>query len=210
MHYSLQKVNSKYPLIVIATDDISIKTLKILQEAGIQYKIVKHYDFTKEVGHYKCTINKFYAFELKEYDKVCFIDADSFVIQNIDFIFRQKHFSGCRYELEDNGLYKIFGALWLCLPKEHNFEDILKKYQDTKENDEAILDTLYQDEINKTENWMVDSDKFIKHVGGGFKFYEQIKLKTLKDFYLFINENFYLLYKDTDLKDFNIWGDANE
>lgn len=91
---SLDKVKSIYPLVVmIPAGDISKK--QIFQDFIFHIKdlsvIIKkvpylYFNFLKEYWQ-SVTINKFHAFSCIEFDKVCFIDADSYFIKNLDYIF---------------------------------------------------------------------------------------------------------------------------
>lgn len=92
---SLKKVNSIYPLCLMypcgikqtLIDDFKIKAKNL----NIIYKEVP-YLFFNCLSTYKqnVTINKLHLFSLIEYNKICFIDADSFFTKNIDFIFNEQ------------------------------------------------------------------------------------------------------------------------
>lgn len=56
-----------------------------------QYEIIPCYQFDKNhnsfESRYNFTFNKFYAYNFIQYDKLCFIDADAFLLINIDKYF---------------------------------------------------------------------------------------------------------------------------
>lgn len=103
LNQSLKLVNSKYPLIVYTTKEI-IKNNKIFEvlkkeniiiETNMQeyYYSQKTLDIIKkETSDYryntlKNTALKIGILELQKYEKLCYIDADSIVLSNIDDIF---------------------------------------------------------------------------------------------------------------------------
>ena len=88
LHYSLKAVHSKYPLIVLITEDLENE--KCMAEFD-EYKIIKKYKFTQLncPTRYLDTINKFHIFDLVEYDKMIFLDSDIYIYSNIDFLLEQ-------------------------------------------------------------------------------------------------------------------------
>lgn len=87
LYYSWKLTHSKYDFILIVTDNISKENLSIVEQAGIDYTIVPRYDFKNPQSKYNITWNKFYIYTLTQYTKVCFIDADAILIENIDSVF---------------------------------------------------------------------------------------------------------------------------
>lgn len=85
---SRKRVQSKYPLIVICFDDLDYITYETLEQANIAYQIFPRELFLgeKRSKDYSVTIGKFYAYNLSGVSRFCFIDADSFFVENIDYL----------------------------------------------------------------------------------------------------------------------------
>lgn len=90
--YSLQQVNSYYPLVVICYDSLSKETFQKLDDDNIQYQVFPSMMFSGTSRHdtrnYDCTMGKFLSYKLKDVKRFVFIDADSVVLQNIDWMFQ--------------------------------------------------------------------------------------------------------------------------
>ena len=86
---SRQKVQSKYPLTVICFDDLDHNTYNTLDLYSIPYQIFPRKSFTgvKRNKDYSCTIGKFYSYILGHISHFFFIDADSYFVENIDYLF---------------------------------------------------------------------------------------------------------------------------
>lgn len=76
---NLKKVKSIYPLITIITDNINPEGLE-------NYIIYPYIEYSKK-GYYACTKNKFYVYDLIQYDKIIFLDADIEFLKNCDHYF---------------------------------------------------------------------------------------------------------------------------
>ena len=84
---------------VICTDNLSQDTLSTLTLHNILYKIYP--DINSNNGHrMKCTINKIHMYDLNDYDKVIFLDADVIVTKNIDNLFEMDFPIACQYSAE--------------------------------------------------------------------------------------------------------------
>lgn len=83
---SLRICNSKYPLIVMITKELENNYLLKYFD---KYEIIPFYQFNANslIKHYKNTINKFYAYNFIQYDKLIFLDADLILVKNIDNLF---------------------------------------------------------------------------------------------------------------------------
>lgn len=103
LNNSLKKVNTKYPLFVIATNNLKKETLMLLEEENIPYRIFPYLSFfcdgdrnmkywegkvdqTENVW-WNCTFSKIYMFLFTEFEKICFLDADIELIKNCDNYF---------------------------------------------------------------------------------------------------------------------------
>lgn len=97
LSYSLSKVSSLYPLVVLVTDSLEESSVEALRlEAKHSNLIVKVIEplvlpngqkGTLIAERFADTWTKLRAFELFEYDTCCFLDADITVYRNMDEIF---------------------------------------------------------------------------------------------------------------------------
>lgn len=81
---TLKKVESKYPLLVMIPEELLNNPLSLKIDA---IKIIKCYKFKGCNNKYADTLNKFQVYDLIEYEKIVFLDADLIAIKNIDFLF---------------------------------------------------------------------------------------------------------------------------
>lgn len=94
---SLDKVQSQYPLIVLYTDEVDINYIKELESIGcICQKEEIKFDFKDSRWHQ--TFVKFEMYKMIEYEKLCFLDADILVNDNIDYVFT----------LQDPYIYEVY------------------------------------------------------------------------------------------------------
>ena len=100
---SLKKVNTKYPLYVIATNNLSQESFDFLDNEKIPYKVFPYISFfcdgernmrywadlvdQRENVWWNCTMAKNYIFLFNQYQKVCFVDADVEFVKNCDHYF---------------------------------------------------------------------------------------------------------------------------
>lgn len=89
LEYSLRRVGSRYPLIVLYTDSFPADGHKALDARGILKRHVPYLlpsvpkDFTNDVRFYDCW-SKLTPFSLVEYDRVVQLDSDMVILQNMD------------------------------------------------------------------------------------------------------------------------------
>ena len=145
LNRSLQIVKSSYPFVVALSENMyRPEILDILKQEGIGHECVpslQYSDFTQEKNKGKSVLNtapKIGIFNLKHYDKLCYIDADTYVLKNIDELFAYP--DGAMLldnEDEDKGYIQGHSALFLCSPKYHNYEFylLLMKYGDCFDGD---------------------------------------------------------------------------
>ena len=125
--YSLKIVDSKYPFLVIITDNISEESIDILKENNISF-IIKPLLLFQSHSEYVTTINKFYLYTLINFEKIIFIDADAFVLENIDKYFNYNMSVGYRYW---NGhQFIISGGFLVLKPSLEKFQKAKKFIED--------------------------------------------------------------------------------
>ena len=182
LYYSLKRVYSKYPLVVLVPDNISKKTIDILKENSIQYKQVTNNSFSDDISqiNYKSTFNKFHCFNLVEYDKVMFLDADVVVYKNLDYYFL----------LEPLAAYRgyagtITGGILLIKPDAETAKTIFENYYFC-ENDEQVLNIVFLGDFLKNKRYLLEDDNAsIYHRADDIKYWTTFKLNTsekVKDF----------------------------
>lgn len=93
--YSLQQVHSQYPLIVAITEDLSddIAILESLKSLNCLIEKIPKISYTDSIKKQYSdlavlnTASKIEIFRLIDWDKLVYIDADTLIVQNIDFLF---------------------------------------------------------------------------------------------------------------------------
>lgn len=183
--YSLQKNKSKWPLLVLCTDNLNIDCLKKLEYYGIDYKVVPHKNFSLDDGRWTHCINKFYCLELIDFDKICFLDADCIVEKNIDFLFNSK-------TPVFNVVHgKIWGGSFVIKP-DINFKNYFFDNYDTYFTDEEFINCYFSEK--EIYNW--DTSAFLFHDDSVIKYWVRYKLNELDKIQNFIDNKMHLLYAD--------------
>ena len=87
---SLLKTYSKYYLLIIVPESMSDK-IENIHDENIQFLIRPHIgqglDKNMAFLRYAHCLNKLHIWTLQEFEKVCWLDADMVIVQNIDHIF---------------------------------------------------------------------------------------------------------------------------
>lgn len=92
---SLQQAHSKYPLCIMIPEGAINQNIvddleKRLLESNAYIKKIPYLFTSFDVTRWSTTINKFYIFALIDYEKICFLDADNYIISNADMIFEER------------------------------------------------------------------------------------------------------------------------
>ena len=100
---SLKKVKAKYPLHVLVTPNVSKAILKLLDQLDLTYEITDIiptpdvlYERNKKIqstfsSTWKYCWTKFKIFNLTQFSKIVFLDADIMINKNIDHLFTKRH-----------------------------------------------------------------------------------------------------------------------
>lgn len=173
LNRNLKELNCRYPLVVMVTEDIISLVQKYLAQESIIYYIVPVLSYSDiTVKQYQNnsvlkTASKINLFNLKQYNKLVYIDADSFFLTNIDNLF--DYFDGAMY---DDGSNVGFSGLFVCNPNNHNFE----YYYNTLKNfpiwDGDLLGTF----------WFPFKENYSYRIP--FEYFINITLESLDDFEL--------------------------
>lgn len=130
LYLSLKRVNSKYQLHVLCSDNISEKSYKKLIRYNLSYQrlnehIIINEDINKEEGydHWNRTFDKLYMWTLTQFDKIVYLDSDMQVIANIDSLFDSPHMSAVRADaFNEPGLDKLNSGLMVIVPNIEEFD----------------------------------------------------------------------------------------
>ena len=154
--YSWKKTNSKYPFYVIVTDDITKENIKILEQIGYNvikdnlyipqsyYNLLKQYE---ETGNYECPTGnstadltkngwqygwtKLHMFKYTQFDKLLFIDADSYVVRNLDDVFDMPAWSAVpEYDAPWRNKIRFMSAFLLIKPDIQTYNELLQLAED--------------------------------------------------------------------------------
>lgn len=102
---SIKETNTKINnFVVIVNEDINDNVINLLEEK--KYRVIKKnkltFSFVENETYKSCCnyFDKLYVFDLVEYDKVVYLDNDTYVLKNIDELFNYPHMSSV---IDDNG-----------------------------------------------------------------------------------------------------------
>ena len=154
--YSWKATNPKYPFYCIVTENISQETIRILTAIG--YHVIKDVAYVpdsylnllkqyEETGEYETPIGnsktdlkqngwqhcwtKLQIFKYVEFDKLLFMDADSYVIQNLDHIFDMPGWSAtCEYDATWTGQQRFHAAFMLIEPNLSTYSELCQLAED--------------------------------------------------------------------------------
>ena len=170
---SLKDVNSKYPLEVLVTSNVSKPILKILDQLELHYTIITPVknqtmiDYNNKINqlfsrNWVYTLSKFEIFNLIQFNKIVFLDADIMILKNIDHVFEYPHLTsaldGEYFNIWPNEPHFNAGILVI----EPNTEEYnkLKEFSEqaiqdwnkpTCIADQEILNLYYKDWVEKPE-----------------------------------------------------------
>ena len=171
---SMKQVDTKYPLCVMVTEKVSVPTIKILDELGVNHVNVTSiptpdYIFEHNMSIepeisviWKECLTKYHVFDMTEYDKVVFLDADLYIMKNLDHLFELPHMTAAQ-DGEYFGLWQgwpHFNSGCVVIEPSHQlFLDLLNFAADMKLDempdyviaDQEILNFYYKDWPNQKE-----------------------------------------------------------
>lgn len=143
LNRNLKELNSMYPLYVMVTDEIKPETIKYLEKEQVQYQIVPTITYSdKTIAatpsiRLQKTASKINIFNLEQFDRVVYMDADGFFIKTIDELF----------EYPDGALYNengtAFTNLFVCDPQNHSFNLYYTLLKNTNMWDGDLIEQLW-------------------------------------------------------------------
>jgi hypothetical protein len=172
LDYSLKRVNSEYPLVIMVTPNLIPHLID-----GPKYKLIPYLKFDNECKRYVDTVNKLQCFTLVEYDRVCFLDADIFVTENFDEIFVKydcEFVCGIRPFSMESGDGKSFcGDRVIYTPNPDLFQRIITDENLMKSpDDEVVLQFIYNDMFMQYPHWPFPYSDKLLHLSGVKKYWE--------------------------------------
>ena len=154
--YSWKTTNSRYPFYCVVTKDITQENIRILKAIGYEVivdelyipnsyiKLLEQYEetgnFETPVGNSTADLKKNgwqYAwtklriFNYTQFDKLLYVDADSYVFKNLDDLFEMPGWSSiCEYDTPWTGLKRFHSAFFLVEPNKTVYEELLQLAED--------------------------------------------------------------------------------
>ena len=166
---SWKKVESKYPFVVAIDNQITEECKNKMKELGMEYILIDTSDVdelvskSKVQGNWREALKKLSIFKLYQYEKLVFLDGDTYMLKNIDSLFDMPVFTTTgRYNTyHPETVTTILGGLFVFEPNEKDYQAILnliddvvenrsdnKKFSVEKFNDEHCLSYIYKDRLN--------------------------------------------------------------
>lgn len=188
LNKKLKEVQSKYPLVVCITDNIiNENIIDILNAESIEYKIISKIDYPQQTldiitkESYMNTASKLQIFSFKEYDKVCYLDSDVLILQNIDDVFDYPNGAMVYYPEYGMGISSFF----IFQPKYHKENLYLILLEQTNYLDGSLLGHIF---FSAKENpnfqipkcYNTDDIKFIESQYRSIHFLKRIKPFSIK------------------------------
>ena len=191
--YSWKATNPKYPFYCVVTENITEENIRILQEIG--YNIIReklyipqsywltlqaaesgvinlphgesHADLSKNGWQYGWT--KLKIFNYIQFDKLLYIDADSYIVRNIDDTFDRPAWSSIpEYDAHITGLHRLSSAFLVIEPNVETYSEVIQVAEDNPiivhpasgleqlSADYDILNMYRSDWYEHSELWIAD------------------------------------------------------
>ncbi len=196
---SLRKTGTNYPISVLITNSISMKTEQILKNYNLnvirrnKINIPNSIKSKNDIGtfsHWTNTFDKLLIFELIQFDKLVYLDSDMYVRKNIDELFEKENMSATIDRR--NGPFinkewmKLTSGLMVIEPKKGIISHFLNIIVDIESKRESIGDQdilqEYDTKWDKKRNLHLDVkyNMFFPHID----YYTQYSNYTLDDIHI--------------------------
>ena len=156
LHESLKEVKSRYPLVCGLTEDIFLKeVVESLTKRGIIVEKIPKLQYSEKTREKEKdkkeeektsvlnTASKISLFELIDYDKLCYIDADTMVVENIDSLFNWPDGSMIEPSPGEEENQYGFTGLFIFQPRYHRADFYKKLVTECEGADGDILGSLW-------------------------------------------------------------------
>lgn len=202
---NLKQVESKYPLHVLITKEVSTATREILNQLdNVTYEEVEVISLPEFIMESNRNIDprlattwencwtKFRIFDQTQFDKIIFLDADIMILKNIDHLFECLHMTaaldGEYHNLWPNWPHFNAGCL-VVEPSHDQFEDILK-YGNSLTKDQIVDQVIADQELLNMyfNNWPNQSELHLNKYYNVFPPY--VQEEELPD----LQENVYFIH----------------
>lgn len=157
LNESLKDVDSKYPLICGVTKNLNkTELITRLMSAGVHIEWIEPRIYSentrmKHAGQVVLnTASKLSLFELVNYDKLCYIDADTMVVKNIDDVFDRLDGSMIKMPEDDYG----FTGLFIFSPRNHRADFYLHLLENFDCFDGDLIGSLWFHTRTSPEHWI--------------------------------------------------------
>lgn len=143
---NLKELHSHFPLYVMVTENIFDQVVNYLNKENIKYikvPVIEYSITTKEAMNNKrleTVASKVNVFSLTNFDKVVYLDIDSFFLKTVDELF--DYYDGALYE--DFGWHERgFCGLFVCCPKNHPLKYYITMLQYSNLWESDIIEELW-------------------------------------------------------------------
>jgi alpha-N-acetylglucosamine transferase len=161
---SLRSYTQLYDLLVIAANEhVSDESIDILINSGIKVKIVQEITNPNEIVDdwkgFKYLYTKLRIFELVEYQKIVYLDADLLICDNIESLFDKPHMSAVIAGKLTNPSWKdLNSGLMVVEPNQDLFNKMLSSIEKLLSNggDQGFLHSFYR-------NWPGNTSLHLPH-----------------------------------------------
>ena len=216
--YSWKKTNSKYPFYVIVTEDITEENIRILKDIGYQvivdklyipqsyFNLLKEYeetgeyeaptgnstaDLTKNGWQYGWT--KLHMFKYTQFDKLLFIDADSYIVHNLDYLFDMPAWSSvCEYDAPWRNKVRFMSAFLLVEPNIQTYNELLQLAEDNPLiQHPATWEYQLSNDYDLLNLYKNDWDKHPEYIMPNYTYIDSLCISTADFFLPFLINNFY-------------------
>ena len=165
LNESLKRVGSKYPLVCALTPNISPRIREVLAFLRIETVEITNYSYSEEMvrkyikwgfSHWERTAEKFRTFGLEQYEKIVFIDADMFILRNIDHLFNRPHLSACQdspmlnWDVKDSH-EQLNSGIVVLKPSKKFEQELIELSQEKGLSDQEALRAYYPNWVQRLE-----------------------------------------------------------
>ena len=149
-YFSLMATNPKYPVYCMLGTGVSPEGEQYLQEIGIKLLDAKDYPYSdtiydkdgNEVSKFICS-GKLSIYRFLEFDKIVYLDTDTYVVKNLDSCFDFKNGSMTRFSIATDNHYGIpNGGLLVAVPS----QDMIDRIDTVRNEDYASGQFRYYDD----------------------------------------------------------------
>ena len=155
LNASLKKYNKTYDLVVLVSDLVSDRIVSLLDSKKLKYKLIEQIKNPQELGsderNFKYMYTKLRIFEMFEFDKVVYLDADMLVCNNIEELFSHPHLSAViagGLHPSNSSWHELNAGLLVIEPDKALFENLYSLIAHLPSNDgsdQGFLHTFYRD-----------------------------------------------------------------